>query len=142
DTAATSARNFRFIVRDASGAAHVVNGTVGPSSGLIWHHVIGVCDEVNGHVYLYIDGALNGSATITPGTGILGLTVPMSIGSRLAGSGSTDYDSQFQGVIDDVALYNYALSPAQVAGHYCSAGVPPVITQIQPFNEETNSGAI
>jgi hypothetical protein len=90
---------------------------------------------------LYIDGALNGSTTITAGTGILGLTVPMSIGSRLAGLSSTDYDSQFQGVIDDVALYNYALSPAQVASHYFSAGVPPVITQIQPFNEETNSGA-
>jgi len=141
DTGGTTSRNFRFIVRDASGAAHVVNGTVAPNTGGVWHHVVGVCDEVNGHIYLYIDGALNGSAAITAGTGILGLTVPMSIGSRLAGSGSTDYDNQFTGVIDDVALYNYALSPAQIGAHYFAAGVPPVITQIQPFNEEINSGA-
>ncbi len=141
DTGGTASKNFRFIVRDAAGAAHVVNGTVASYTSGVWHHVVGVCDEVNGHVYLYVDGALNGSTTITPGTGILGLTVPLSIGSRIGDIAATDYTNQFAGSIDDVSFYNYALSATQIAAHYFAAGVPPVITQIQPFNEETNSGA-
>lgn len=141
DTGGGSGRNFRFFVRDAAGNAHVANGTIAPYSGGVWHHVVGVCDEVNGHVYLYIDGALNASQTITAGTGIRSLTLPISIGARVGDIAASDYTNQFGGSIDDVALYNYALSPAQVSAHYLAAGVPPVITAIQPVNLETNSGA-
>lgn len=141
DAGGTTAHNFRFFVRDAAGIAHVVTGTVGPSTSSVWHHVVGVCDEANGHVYLYVDGALNASQTITPGTGIRGLTLPISIGSRVGDIASTDYTSQFNGTIDEVALYNYALSASQVANHYFTAGIAPILTAIQPFFEETNSGA-
>src|ERR1039458_898271 len=39
---------FRFFVRDAGGNAHLATSTVVPNNQ--WHHLVGVCDEINGHV--------------------------------------------------------------------------------------------
>src|SRR5205807_10301678 len=67
---------------------------------------------------------------------------PLSIGSRLSTSGATDYDNQFFGYIDDVAVYNTALSQSQVQAHYFASGIAPSITQVVPSNTvETNQGA-
>jgi hypothetical protein len=134
DTGATGGK-WRFFVRNAAGTAVLANGTNAPNDGL-WHHVVGVCDEPNGQVLLYVDGQLTASAIIATNTGILSWASPMSIGSRQSGPG-TSYDSQFMGNIDDVSIYNYALTPAQVLSHYVSAGVPPIFTQ-QPANVTTN----
>jgi hypothetical protein len=38
------------------------------------------------------------------------------IGARIPPSGS--FDGKFKGRIDEVAYYNYALSPERVASHY------------------------
>jgi hypothetical protein len=130
--------NFRFIVRDASGTAHVIDGTVGPHDGN-WHHLVGVCDQPNGSLKLYVDGVLNNSTTIGANAGILLWTSPLSIGSRQSGSG-TPYDDQFMGSIDDVSVYNYALSANQVLTHFYGSGVAPFITQ-QPTNTTVNEGS-
>ena len=73
--------------------------------------------------------------------GLRSLSSPLAIGSRLANSGATTYDNQFYGSIDEVAVYNKALTTAQVQSHYLVAGVPPVITQINPFNLDTNQNS-
>ncbi|HXU77109.1 MAG TPA: DUF2341 domain-containing protein [Methylomirabilota bacterium] len=132
-------RPFRFFVRDAAGGAHLINTTNAPSDGN-WHHVVGVCDQSNGKVYLYVDGLARGTATITSGTGILPPTRPVSIGSRQSGSG-TPFDNQFVGNIDEVALYKVALSSNQVANHYLAAGIAPQIAQQPPLSVVTNEGA-
>ena len=137
DTGSGTANNFRFFVRNAAGGTALANGTNAPSDGL-WHHVVGVCDEPNGQVYLYVDGQLTASGIIATNSGLLNSTDSMSIGSRQSGYG-TGYNSQFVGNIDDVAIYNYALTPAQVLNHYTSAGVPPRIT-MQPSDVTTNEG--
>ena len=137
DTGAAN-HDYRFFVRDAGGTAHLANGTNAPNDGG-WHHLIGVCDQPNGRLSLYVDGILNGSGTIGTNSGVLPWMVPMSIGSRQSGNG-TPYDSYFAGSIDDVAIYPYALSPGQVLAHYNSAGVPArVVTQ--PVDITTNEGA-
>src|ERR1039458_7089478 len=127
----------RFFVRDVSGVVH------GPTSTFTldanWHHLVGVCDEVHSNVSLYIDGILAGSSSVTPGSGILKATNAISIGSRMSGA-NTDNDFQFLGYINDVAVYNYALSSAQVAGQYSAAGVPPSLASVAPAGVTNDGG--
>ncbi|HVM49497.1 MAG TPA: LamG-like jellyroll fold domain-containing protein [Candidatus Acidoferrum sp.] len=113
--------HFRFYFRDAGGATH------GPSTSVAldgkWHHLVGVVDEVNSNALLYVDGISQSPATLSKsGLGVLAATAPMSIGARQASS-TTNYNYQFLGNINDVALYNYALSSSQVFNHYTAPGI-------------------
>jgi hypothetical protein len=119
---------FRFFVRNAAGAGNGnANGTVGPEFG-IWHHVVGVCDQAAGKLYLYVDGKTNGTGgTLTANSGILTTAAPMTIASRQSGA-ATVFDLNLVGSVDEVAVYNYALSAAQVQNHYFAAGVAPTVT--------------
>jgi hypothetical protein len=62
---------------------------------------------------------------------------PVSIGSRQQAAG--DFNFQFNGTVDDVAIYNYALSANQVFAHYLAAQRGPLIT-LQPTNTTVNEG--
>lgn len=106
---------FRFFARDSGGGVHLANGSIAPNGR--WHHLVGVCDQAHGFLYLYVDGASNASGTITNTAGILSSPVPVSIGSRQSGTAAV-HDLQFVGTIDEVAIYNKALSAAQVLAHY------------------------
>jgi len=112
---------FRFSVRDAVNIAHNANSTIAPSN--TWQHLVGVCDEPNGFTHLYLNGVDIADATISGGVQ-LG-TSPISIGARQGGINTT-YNLNFAGLIDEVALYNYALSATQVLNHYL-AGTNPVV---------------
>lgn len=133
DTGSTAAgsgtHSFRFYVRDASGTAHNANSSIQLDNQ--WHHLVGVCDETNGTLTLYVDGVAAGSATIAPGSGLLSSDRAMLIGSRPSSATSAN-DYQFVGSINDVAVYNYALSAAQVGTQYAAAGVAPNISQAPP----------
>ncbi|MDE2099071.1 MAG: LamG domain-containing protein [Patescibacteria group bacterium] len=78
-----------------------------------WHHVIAAYDgaEVN----LYADGVLVHTEPNYSG----GLQLdgnPISIGCR--GLGTTGAQLFFPGTLDEVAIYPYALTPAQIQEHY------------------------
>ena len=142
DTGNTASGYLRFSVRNAAGTGYGASSTKSIAGDGLWHHVVGVCDEANGHVYLYLDGALLASTTIPAGSGLLASTTPLSIGARQsANNNGTNYNFQLYGSVDDVAIYNYALSPAQVQTHYVQSGVPPHITQVQPSSVVTNASA-
>ncbi|HEU5069997.1 MAG TPA: immunoglobulin domain-containing protein [Verrucomicrobiae bacterium] len=130
DTGSTGAgtHGIRFYVRDAAGAVHSANTGTNQLDGL-WHHVVGVCDQAHSNVVLYVDGRRSSTATITPLTGLLNSTEPVSIGSRRSSSGSPTYNNQFYGSIDEVAIYGYALSSNQVLNHYYAAGIGPSFVQ-------------
>jgi len=136
DTGAGS-HSFRFFVRDAGGGAHLANGNVAPNGN--WHHVLGVCNQAGGLVVLYVDGVSNASGTITAGSGLLSSPNPVSIGSRQ--SGTTSYNNQFVGTIDEVAIYNYALTASQAQTHYSfRTNWPPAFTS-NPFSKaDANAG--
>jgi hypothetical protein len=55
----------------------------------------------------------------------------MTIGSRQ--SGTTSYDNQFNGYIEEVAVYNYALSAAQVQAHFGAVTNRPPTFLSNPF---------
>src|SRR5581483_1895168 len=57
DTGSSASHFFRFFARDASGGAHLANGTRGPDGN--WHNLVGVCNESAGQVILYVDGVSN-----------------------------------------------------------------------------------
>ena len=88
---------------------------------------------------LYIDGVSNASGAMTAGSGLLSSANPVSIGSRQSGTGS--YDDQFVGTIDEVAIYNYALTTAQIQTHYSfRTNWPPSFTS-DPFSKpNANAG--
>lgn len=121
---------YRFLVRNAAGIASSVTAATGPDGN--WHLIVGVCDEVNGVVSLYVDGLTVGSMSITPGSGVFSCATPITIGAR--GASATDNDSlQFSGYLSDVTAYNQALTAGQVANLWTAAGFSVGFTFVPPL---------
>jgi len=74
----------------------------------VWHHVVATKDS--GSVNVYVDGSLGGSGSTTrslhPG------------GFCRIGKEHTSDRRDFKGIIDEVAIYNRALTPEEVMSHY------------------------
>ncbi len=131
---------FRFFVRDAAGTARAAISSITPRDS-VWHHVVGVCDQPNGAVILYVDGKQAAIGTIPTNAGIQRSTSPMSIGARYSSAASMAsdfYDNQFFGNINDVAIYSRALSASEVKAHYFVAGIAPSITLDVPAGTNVN----
>ncbi|HTV41028.1 MAG TPA: LamG-like jellyroll fold domain-containing protein [Candidatus Sulfotelmatobacter sp.] len=132
---------FRFIVRDASGGVHGPSLSSAPAVGQ-WYHVVGVFDGANGAVHLYTNGVDAADTTgFASGLGVLTTTTTntllpqtalVSIGARTSTEAVANYDLNFNGNIQDVALYNYALSPQQVLTHYLAS--QGIVFSIAPTN--------
>jgi hypothetical protein len=117
--------------------ARLASGSVVPNGQ--WHHLVGVCDQIGGSVTLYVDGISNATGTVSGGSGIKASTNAVAIGSRQ--SGTTTYNNQFVGSIEEVALYNYALTPAQVQAHYIAASNRPPVFVVDPMTTaDANAG--
>jgi len=74
-----------------------------------WHHIAYVIDNASQTCYMYLDGALGATASFT-GTPML-----MKSGQTL-GIGYCSSGEYMHGQLDEVRLYNRALSVAEVAG--------------------------
>lgn len=84
----------------------------------VWHHIVAVVSGTSWK--LYVDGVLDGqqtNPTITIGTGL-----------HLYIGGTNLPDAQFDGSIDEVAVYTAALSAAQVLTNY-QTGAGAFLTQ-------------
>jgi hypothetical protein len=133
-----------------------------------WHHIVGVCDETNAILSLYLDGQLLIS-TNCAGQDMIGLLSVDFTNFDFFGpfdgppAGSPLYNEEFShaltdtnlviggadvygdsggfiGFISQVAIYGYALSSNQVAAHYATAGIPPSPVVITPSAPLVNSG--
>jgi hypothetical protein len=96
--------------------AAVAGATVGPNG--TWQHLVAVLDQPAGRMKLYINGVERASATPRPT--LLNTTHEVSIGAR-KNIGSAGYDLNFDGRIDEVAIYNRALTPAEITAHFNAA---------------------
>jgi len=133
-----------------------------------WHHIVGVCDETNAILSLYLDGQLLISTNCAGQemTGLLSVDFTnYNFFEPLDGppAGSPLYNEEFPyaltdtnlviggadvygdsggfiGFISQVAIYGYALSSNQVAAHYATAGIPPSPVVITPPAPLVNSG--
>lgn len=81
---------------------------------------MGVCDQANGVVRLFVNGTNAAQGALSPDSGLLGSASTVSIGSRQAGLG-TAFNNQFTGFMEEVAIYNYALSAGRILAHYQAA---------------------
>ncbi len=129
----SSQHHYQFYVRNANGTVYTADSTFVPDGN--WHHLVGVCDEANGQVSLYIDGSLAASTAIPVYSGVYEANMPLSIGAGIE-SVAAGYNLQFYGSIDDVAAFDYAASPAQVAAQYSAAGgtIQPYFVELPPTN--------
>jgi hypothetical protein len=102
-----------FILYNTSNGSYISacgNTTITDGS---WHHVMGVWDAPSTTIYIYIDGKLQGSTTSSAGgTQVTASTAAFEVGRR------GDATGYFNGQIDDVRIYNYALSATQVKNVY------------------------
>ncbi len=100
-----------------------------PAPG-VFHHLAATYRQVDsGHVEVktYMDGQLVRTDTLRGNLANTFNSDALSFGVDRDGAGG----AFFHGVIDEVALYNYALSPAQVLSNYVSTlnGAPQIISQ-------------
>lgn len=85
------------------------------------YHVVLTCNTNT--VSLYINGALVAGPTAVSNvnTG----TFPFTVG--MCNIGSTEGENRFDGTIDEVALYGFVLSPAEIAENYEYGTNPPIL---------------
>ena len=86
-----------------------------------WHHVAYVLDRLGKKLRIYVDGQLNNSSNIGTGAMVLN-SYDLAIGANPA-AGTSYY---FRGAIDDVRIYDYAISEAEIEAlvHPTSASMP------------------
>jgi hypothetical protein len=102
--------NWQFRIGGLSGyAATLSGGSVQINS---WHHLVGVYDGARAS--LYVDGALVAGPTAASGFGP-NASQPLRIGA------TTIPNRTFNGLVDEVAFYNTALSAATIAAHHSAA---------------------
>jgi hypothetical protein len=114
--------NYRFYVRDGAnpGDARVLQSSVGPNDS--WQHVVAVFDAAEGYMRLYVNGVQAPGAIPVPPSTIIDNLHDISVGSRQ--SGADRYDFNFDGLIDEVAVYKYALPETEIVAHFQAAFVP------------------
>jgi hypothetical protein len=106
-----------------------------------WHHVAGVYDGTN--MFLYVDGTLDVSM---PATGLIPQNSdPLAIGANVQAyvppCGCNEPGYFFNGLIDEVSIYNRALTAQEIQAIYaagsggkCNVPMPPVIFAFSPIS--------
>jgi hypothetical protein len=96
----------------------VASGSTGPVGDNKWHQVVGTFDGVK--QCIYVDGILAKSVDVTPGLLIATNEYPVCIGADAEHEGQ----HEFKGIIDEVRLYEIALTADMVVDQYIADGGP------------------
>ena len=113
-----------------STVADVVSST-STVTDLGWHYVVATKDGSS--VHLYIDGKDVTGPVLSPQT--------MADNTQTLELGDSISSSYLKGTIDEVALYNVALTPAQVAAHYAAAINATCPSHTSPYSQAVSSTA-
>jgi hypothetical protein len=128
-----AASRWQFYVTDSTGATHTCQSTTYYAND-VWHYVVGTYDG-DGHMSLYVDGQLAATTTWT-GTDTLATTTnSFDIGRR------DQIARYFPGQIDEVSLYDQALSAAQVTTAFGGYFAEPVSAPAAPTNLKAASAS-
>jgi hypothetical protein len=106
-----------FFLRDEAGAGNIIIGTRQIADGA-WHHLVAVRDAATNQMRLYVDGSLEGTVTQAFGAGFASTSAPLRIGWL-----PLDVNYRYDGLVDELALYNQILSPEAVQAHYTVGGL-------------------
>ncbi|WP_197526909.1 LamG domain-containing protein [Pirellulimonas nuda] len=96
----------------------VVSASGGNRVGTGWHHYVVTFDDATDLLKIYVDGALVGTTTTTSSISFAGNGSNSVVGAN--GWNDTTFDHD--GPIDDVRVYNYALSTSEIADVYGLVG--------------------
>lgn len=96
--------------------AFVAQSNVAPND--TWQHLVGTFDSAQGIMKLYVNGTQ--VASTSPPASMISNSHEVSIGAR-KGSNAAAYDLNLLGKVDEVALYNRALTQAEISAHYNAA---------------------
>src|ERR1044071_4731443 len=88
-----------------------------------FHHV--AVTKTGSTVVFYLDGV---AQTVGPYNSVFEFNGPAAIGAR-----GGDYDSSFLGSIDELSIYNHALSPAEIQGVHNAGASGKCLTPSAPF---------
>lgn len=105
--------NAAFFLYDAGQNGGGLIGTSSINDGA-WHHIAAVRDAATGHNKLYVDGVLEADSVFTYSTGFTSSS-DVQVANFLQGSTHTYF---FNGTLDEIAIYDKALSVAEVKEHY------------------------
>jgi Immunoglobulin I-set domain/Pentaxin family len=123
----------RFFIRTAGNTVVSASSTFQLGGNNSWHHLVGVCDESNGVINLFIDGLLTAQTAVTKGSGVLPVaSAPITIGASTT-AGTFTGDHQFDGALDDAAVFGTALSSGQVIALYQAAGGAISLNLVAPL---------
>jgi hypothetical protein len=113
-----------------------VSGTKTLTDGF-WHHIVAVRDYSAGKIELYVDGVSEASLPIAFSGSFVSTTASLNIGWL----NRTPY-FHFEGAVDEVALYNSALSVGEIRSHYYLArGYCDLSTvKIMPLGDSITQG--
>jgi Concanavalin A-like lectin/glucanases superfamily/Secretion system C-terminal sorting domain len=96
---------------------HVTGASFDSQAMSMWHNAVITFDKLSGEFFLYVDGVIVDSNVIVPGE--LVNPYPISVGAF-----NGPWLSQFfTGVVDDIAIWNRALTPEEISQLY--TGIAP-----------------
>jgi len=96
---------------------------VHPVNNSQWYHVVCIADGGNGLWQIYTNGVLGRASIVTPFTLSTG-PFPLVIGAPVAQTDGAQ--TGFYGAINDVRIYNRALSVSEVRQLYVYESAPPI----------------
>ncbi len=111
--------------------------TIGLKADDSWQHVALVVDRTNAKYTAYIDGVAETAYTWAWNSVWADGTIPGTVGNiKLDGAdlqiGIKNGNSGFQGVMDDYAIYDIALTPEMVGGLADGSRTPPTVEVPEP----------
>ncbi len=130
-----------FELNDTGADSSTLEGSTDIATVSGWHHVAIVRDESTDTTHLYVDGNLEDSEMVNFGAGFSSETTALNIG-RIEGFAN----SWFNGLIDEVAIYDRALPESEIDAHvaagtdYCGGSAAPTDEAIfAPYPDNTIS---
>jgi hypothetical protein len=134
----TSAGKCRFYMR-SGGGTEVAVVTTNIISQNTWYHLVGVYDKAHSIEVIYVNGLSNAVSVNTFQTTVLTNTSVVGIGNAQNAANSA-FNLPFKGTIDDVRLYNRALSASDVFQLYTNKADSVPIVATLPASVEVMAG--
>lgn len=101
-----------------------------------WHHAVGVVNRNVNQVSFYLDGRLTGSVSILNWTLANTSNMNLLIGHEGSPIGGMWNYSAFNGTIDEIRIYNRALSPEEINASY-NVGLYPLFHNFTNLSDGT-----
>ena len=115
-----------FYLREEGGTSRRVTGQTPLSDG-VWHHIVVTRNGETDEYSLYVDGVAE-TVSLVPAGGDINLGFATSAGLNI---GYVDGDYRYTGMLDEIALYDKAISPEEATDHYTTGTGGESVTSLQ-----------